>query len=226
MAATRVVGAARPAPAGPPCAVRGRSRGRQGAAAVRPRPPPGRRGHARARRPPARLAAVPWTKPWTARWSSDAAARSRSWPRWPGRPAPTASTSPRSPPPMAGAATSGSGGASSATAARWWPPARRMRWGPGTLTQGGRHGHTRSSPPSRGPGATHGWPGPAPMPRGLRWARRVDSEGIPEGRRCRGRRRGGRAADGGSGSSTGTWATTTPSATGPTSTRRAACPCR
>lgn len=27
----------------------------------------------------------------------------------------------------------------------------------------------------------HGWPGPAPVPRGLRWVRAVDGDGIPEG---------------------------------------------
>lgn len=52
--------------------------------------------------------------------------------------------------------------------------------GPGTLTKADGTAYQVFTPFSRA-WRTHGWPAPAPMPRGLRWAR-ADSEGVPEGR--------------------------------------------
>ncbi|TQJ52292.1 deoxyribodipyrimidine photo-lyase [Phycicoccus sp. SLBN-51] len=51
--------------------------------------------------------------------------------------------------------------------------------GPGTLTKPDGTAYQVFTPFSKA-WRSHGWPGPAPMPRGLRWAR-ADSEGIPEG---------------------------------------------
>ena len=51
--------------------------------------------------------------------------------------------------------------------------------GPGTLTKADGTAYQVFTPFSKAWRA-HGWPAPAPMPRGLRWAR-ADSEGIPEG---------------------------------------------
>jgi len=51
--------------------------------------------------------------------------------------------------------------------------------GPGTLTKADGTAYQVFTPFSKA-WRTHGWPAPAPMPRGLRWAR-ADSEGIPEG---------------------------------------------
>jgi deoxyribodipyrimidine photo-lyase len=51
--------------------------------------------------------------------------------------------------------------------------------GPGTLTKADGTAYQVFTPFSKAWRA-HGWPAPAPMPRGLRWAR-ADSEGIPDG---------------------------------------------
>ncbi|MDF2145590.1 deoxyribodipyrimidine photo-lyase [Knoellia sp. p5-6-4] len=51
--------------------------------------------------------------------------------------------------------------------------------GPGTLTKADGTAYQVFTPFSKAWRA-HGWPAPAPMPRGLRWAR-ADSEGLPEG---------------------------------------------
>ena len=66
--------------------------------------------------------------------------------------------------------------------------------GPGTLLKADGTPYQVFTPFSRA-WRDHGWPGPAPMPRGLRWARTVDSGGIPDGRDCRGCRRGDRSAE-------------------------------
>ena len=51
--------------------------------------------------------------------------------------------------------------------------------GPGTLTTGGGSPYQVFTPFARAWRA-HGWPRPAAVPRDLRWARRVDSEDLPE----------------------------------------------
>ena len=50
--------------------------------------------------------------------------------------------------------------------------------GPGTLRTGGGTAYQVFTPFSRA-WRDHGWPGPAGVPRGLRWVRRVDSEELP-----------------------------------------------
>lgn len=57
--------------------------------------------------------------------------------------------------------------------------------GPGTLLKADGTAYQVFTPFSRA-WRDHGWPGPAPMPRGLRWARTVDSGGIPDGREVEG----------------------------------------
>lgn len=52
--------------------------------------------------------------------------------------------------------------------------------GPGTLLKGDGTAYQVFTPFSKA-WRGHGWPAPAPMPRGLRWVRAVDSEGIPDG---------------------------------------------
>ena len=52
--------------------------------------------------------------------------------------------------------------------------------GPGTLLKGDGTPYQVFTPFSRA-WRGHGWPAPAPVPRGLRWVRTVDSEGIPDG---------------------------------------------
>jgi deoxyribodipyrimidine photo-lyase len=51
--------------------------------------------------------------------------------------------------------------------------------GPGTLTKADGTAYQVFTPFSKA-WRGHGWPAPAPMPRGLRWAR-ADSDGIPDG---------------------------------------------
>ena len=67
----------------------------------------------------------------------------------------------------------------------WVPTGTPYAVGPGTLLTGGGTPYQVCTPFSRA-WRDHGWPQPAPVPRGLTWARGVESEGVPADPGCAG----------------------------------------
>ena len=124
---------------------------------------------------------VPSTGRWTAPSCCAAAGPSRLSARWRGRPAPTRSTSPRSPRPSGGAARRVRRRLEAT--ARWWPPARRMPWA-GDLLKGRRTAYQVFTPFSKA-WRGHGWPAPRPCRVGCGGCARSTPRASRTGQRSR-----------------------------------------